>query len=152
MSLAQAIDDAVAYVRAHPDKMTRDEVNHLMKLAERVYGLAVQAGLRQALLQVPELRPELESQDPPLPPVQSVTKLNLPGDWDTPGPGEDHSRLMPLAWWDDALDLPLPERPFLPCASPRWLQDMAALRELAESGGRPPAESGKQPADPPTIW
>lgn len=111
--LIKALDEAVAYVREHPDEMTRSEVDAFYPLAERVYLLAFESGLHGALPKVPELRPQLESNDPPLPPVQFESKLNLPGDWD------------PL--------VPVGEKKFLVCAPPRWFADMSALCALAES-------------------
>jgi hypothetical protein len=79
--------------------------------------------------------PQLESADPPLPPVQFETKLNLPYDPDKSGP-----------------------RAFLVCASPRWFEDMDTLRKLAaevgttDAGGT--AESGSQwsEAKSPSEW
>ncbi len=69
MSLTQAIDEAVDYVRTHPYQMTRGEVDEFQRLAERVYYLASRAGLVANLPQVPELQPELESNNPAFPPV-----------------------------------------------------------------------------------
>jgi hypothetical protein len=153
--------------------MTCDEVGCFGKLAERVYILATQAGLRGALPQVSELRPELESsQATPLPPVQFVTKLNLPGDWDAmpadvdghqaaplpchnaapgqPLPDEEGAPL--LRWQDASLDQPLPERVFLPCASPRWYDDMAVLRTLVETkGGSKAGKDGQEGRGPTEI-
>src|SRR5262245_15278946 len=81
--LVRAIDAVVVYVRTHSAQMTLAEVDELDSLAERVYLLGFREGIDRALPRVPELQPELESCDPPLPRVQFVSKLNLPGDWDT---------------------------------------------------------------------
>jgi hypothetical protein len=127
-ALVAAIDEALAFVEAHPDRMTRVEVDRFHQLAGPVYILAVRAGLSGSLPQVPELQPQLEAQGLSLPPVEFESKLNLPGDWDLaeawdygmapPGPGGE----LP----------PVPERMFLPVATPRWLADLAALRRRAE--------------------
>jgi len=132
MSLVMSIKAAVAYLRDHSIEMTPDEVDHFKDLAEGIYILASPAQLVSNLPQVPELRPELESQDPPLPPVQFITKLNLPGDWDLPaddGAPIQHSyRLLSMD------EPPAPAaRNFLPCASPRWFHDMDVLLRLAEA-------------------
>jgi hypothetical protein len=142
MSLVEAVDTAVAYVRSHPDQMSRAEVEQLHRLADEVYVLAHHAGLHHALPQVAELSPELETQDVPLPPVQFVTKLNLPGDWDAVA--AETAEPPALSWQDDSLDLPLPKRVFLPCASPRWYEDMGILRALAVAG----QAKGKKDTDP----
>lgn len=134
MSLTQAIDEAVDYVRAHPDQMTSAEMEEFRRLAQTVYLLAFRTVpvYVYALPKVPEMRPELESQDPPLPPVQFVTKLNLPGDWDRTS-SDDDAILPPTRSLVD--DIPEPPEPgFLVCASPRWFADMASLRTLADQG------------------
>jgi hypothetical protein len=142
MSLVQAIDQAVAYVHAHPDQMTRAELEEFSRLAESVYFGAIQADLIQALPQVPELRPQLESADPPLPPVQFETKLNLPGDWDYATVENDEP--LPLPRDDDEGDTQARERVFLVAAPPRWLHDMGVLSKLAlehESKSNGPIET-----------
>jgi hypothetical protein len=151
--LVRAIDDALAFASAHPDEMTRAEVDCFCELAERVYLLAYPLDLDRAFPHVPELQPELEFQDPPLPPVQFVSKLHLPGDWDIVSPADEGPLLLP-SWQEDPA--PVPERTFLPCATKRWHHDMRALRKLADARGTSEAEgsgeSSKQPADSPTIW
>ena len=143
MSLTKAIDRAVEYVQAHPDQMTRNDVDEFHRLADEVYLLAFRAELVGALPHVPELRPQLESELPPLPPVQFESKLNLPGDWDFASP-LDQDGLPPVQplCSDDTTDDDPTQRVFLVCASPRWLHDMGVLRVLAES--EPEAESGGQ--------
>lgn len=123
MSLVEAIDSAVAYVRAHPNEMTRAEVEDFRTLAEDVYMLAFRVGLADALPKVPELLPELESTDLPLSPVQFISKLNLPGDWDTS----------------------VAEHVFLVCAPPRWFHDIEILRKLVEAKSMLEAEIAPQP-------
>lgn len=78
--------------------MTRHDVDRYKELAERVYLLYAQAGLLGCLPRVPELRPELECQEPPLPPVQFVGKLNLRGDWEqgTFARNSAFARLVPI--------------------------------------------------------
>jgi hypothetical protein len=132
MSLTEAIDRVVIYVRKHPERMTRAEIEEFRGLAEDVYLLAFRVGLDRALPQVPEMRPQVESNEPALPPVQFESKLNLPGDWDMIPPCDD-----------DGLPTSGPLQPvFLVCASPRWFHDMATVRKLAEAqnkkrAGRP---------------
>lgn len=141
--LVAAIDAAVEHVRSCAEQMTRAQVQEFCKLADRVYTLAHVAGLLGTLPQVSELNPELASQDPPLPPVQFISKLNLPGDWarplhgDSPLPSSAHMADEPL---------PLPEPAFLVCATPRWLSDMAMFRSLAETTTRQWSEA-KSPAE-----
>src|SRR5262249_15789767 len=146
--LVAAIDCAVAYVRAHPDEMTRAEVDEFTQLAAHVYKLAHGAGLGSCLPQVPEFRPELESQNPPLPPVQFISKLNLSGDWYVRRSGDDVLPDPP------GLCDPEPEEPvrvFLTVAPPRWYQDMATLRELAEAGQPPRGEPEAKGTPPPRL-
>ena len=95
MSLVSSIDAAVEYVRAHSDFMSEAQVEEFRSLAERVYLQSFRAGIADAIPKVPELRPEVESSDPPLPPVQFETKLNLPGDWDN-GPIRDDDEPLPF--------------------------------------------------------
>jgi len=121
MSLTQAIDEAVDFVCAHSDQMTRAEMDEFQRLTESVYVSAFRAKLTDALPKVSELIPQLESSDPPLPPVQFESKLHLPGDWDPVLPPDG-------------------ERPFLVCASPRWFHDMEVLRSLAETAAAPEAD------------
>jgi hypothetical protein len=125
--------------------MTRAEVEEFHRLAEVVYALAFPAGLSGALPQVPELRPQLESNLPELtlPPVQFESKLNLPGDWNPEMPDDDDDApLVPPRWQDD---LPaVRNRVFLVCAPPRWFQDMNALRRLAKALDTPPEPEAEQ--------
>jgi hypothetical protein len=137
MSLTTAIDEALDYLRAHPEEMTRDELDEFRDLAEAVYIGAVQAGFAGALPQVPEMKPALESQEPVLPPVQFETKLNLPGDWD-PVIGRDDGEddLLRHDYSPVVGDEPCPVKrvnTFLVSAPPRWFHDMATLRKLAEA-------------------
>jgi hypothetical protein len=143
--LVQAIDAAMCFVRAHPEQMTRAELEECSCLADQVYMLVVRAGLVSCLPQVPELVPQLDGSvqtigpegmavDMHLPPVQFETKLNLPGDWQTV-PTDDDDDLLPIPSWQDADNLPpARERVFMVCASPRWFHDMAVLWELASRG------------------
>jgi hypothetical protein len=156
MSLVQAIDQAVAFVQAHPDKMTCAEVEEIRRLAEIVYGLALRAGLDRALPQVPELLPQLESNTLVMTQVQFESKLNLPGDWDRArfAPGDD---LLPRpSRLDEPADVDN-RCMFLVCASPRWWDDMATLRARAVdaaagvSGGNTKTESDVQATKQPTI-
>ena len=133
MSLLAAIDVAVAFVHEYPECMTRAEVDEFCRLAEAVYIAAFCAGLVAALPQVPQMRPELESTDPPLPPPQFVSKLNLPGDWDLVLPLDQDGLPVSQPLFGEALRLST-ERTFLVCAAPRWFADMATLRKLAEAG------------------
>jgi hypothetical protein len=139
MSLVDLIDRAVDYVRWQPSRlddvdaihrqvMTCDEMAEFRELVDAIYAEAFRAGLLSALPQVHELRPQLESAE--LPPPQFESKLNLPGDW-TVVPDNDDS--MPLPLWQDGDGLKaVGERIFLVCVSPRWIQDMVALRALAD--------------------
>ncbi len=104
-------------------------------------------GLDRLLPQVLELQPELEFDD--LPFVQFVTKVNLPGDWDTARhpvrnvtdlrhsngvlvlPDEELGCLPPTMTHWDADDYESTERVFLVMATPRWHMDMRLLREAA---------------------
>jgi hypothetical protein len=132
--------------------MTCEEVNQFVELAECVWHLTPDNWLPR-LPQVPELRPELESNDPPLPPVQFVSRLNLPGDWvaerERQTVNEDDAEYLPTSWpllgllpdgtplLCDGSDDPLPpprERVFLVRASTRWWEVMEALRLLAGAG------------------
>jgi hypothetical protein len=128
--LVKTIDDALTLVRAHPDEMTRAEVDRLRELADRAYLLAAPLGLDRHFPQVSELRPELEGRpELPLPPPQFVTKLNLPGDWDyTAGYDSD---ALPMEWESEPPDVP--DKVFLLSPTPRWFDDMARLRSLAEA-------------------
>lgn len=129
MNLPKAIDAAVVYVRSHPEQMTAAEVDEFCGLADDVYTQSYPAGLVDAMPQVPELQPELESQEMHLPPVQFISKLNLPGDWDYPSGDDD---LLPSSYGPDD---PIPEvgkRQFLVAACPRWFADLEILRRLAE--------------------
>ena len=140
--LVKAIDEARAYVRARfpEDTMTEAEVAEFSEIAGRVYTLAHQRGLVHVLPQVAELRPEVESNAPPLPPVQFVSKLNLPGDWDW-SRFDDRAA---IGYVDkdgtSHLDLPKAERQriFVFFASPRWEHDVEILRGLAEQAVPPP--------------
>lgn len=144
MSLVQAIDESVAYIRAHDEHMTRAEVDKLIELGQCVYVLAVEAGIADCLPKVPELRPELESQVPPLPPVQFVSKLNLPGDWDWIRADDDND-LLPSSYPLFGNDEPRPpDRILRVFPTPRWYQDMAALRMLAETIARQHADGSEQ--------
>jgi hypothetical protein len=147
MSLVQAIDAAIAFVRAHPDKMTRIEVKEFKRLAGEVYVLAYQAGLHHALPQVPAMQPQLEAQSPPLPPAQFESKLNLPGDWWSP---RDDELTLPIPRWQDEPDEVENCHVFMVCPAPRWFQDMDELRRLALAGAKhgPQAEGSAQPAGP----
>jgi hypothetical protein len=150
MSLVQAIDQAVAFVRAHPDQMTRAEMDEFHRLAESVYLFAFRAGLDRALPQVSELRPQLESDQLTLPPAQFESKLHLPGDWERVVPAGDNDLLLPLRW-QDVDNLPAtPEWVFLVCASPRWVHDMDVLRKLAE-GQSDESLDAQQPAGNPPV-
>jgi hypothetical protein len=157
MSLLQAIDTACAFVRDHPEQMTCAEVAQFERLADQVYVLAEPMGLASALPQVPKLLPELESTDSPTPPIQFISKLKLPGDWDPIRNEEDEA--------DDDLTLPLPrwqdepaedDRVFLVSVSPRWVHWMDALRASAldrETGQQlqtSPAPTGENIGQPPT--
>jgi hypothetical protein len=151
MSLVQAIDQAVAFVRAHLDEMTRAEMDEFHRLAESVYLLAFRAGLERALPQVSELQPQLESDQLTLPPARFESKLHLPGDWERVVPaGDDDLLLLPLRW-QDVDDLPAtPEWVFLVCASPRWVHDMDVLRKLAEQQSDESLDA-QQPAGNPPV-
>jgi hypothetical protein len=131
--LVEAIDCVLAFVRDHPHQMTREQVNHFNGLAELVYRLIPDNWLPR-LPQVPELLRELESENPPLPPVQFISKLNLPGDWErVPVAGP-----LPSSWPDTDEPPALPDPVFLVCATPRWLADLEALRRLALEAEPPP--------------
>jgi hypothetical protein len=135
--LVRAVNTAVAYVKSHSDEMTRSQVEEFEALAADVYKLAVTENLLGALPQVPELRPELEMQDPKVPAVQFISKLNLPGDWCQPA--EAVELLMPF----HSVDSESPEvgeTTFLVCATPRWLHDMQMLSVVA---GTPKAPKAK---------
>jgi hypothetical protein len=135
MTLLEAIDAALDFVHNHPDEMTRPDVNNFEELGDDVYKLAMAANLVSALPQVPELRPELESQDPPLRPVQFISKLHLPGDWEWPATEGDLDSPPTIG-----SELPeLPRATFLVSASPRWLHDMNVLRSLAMDAPVPTA-------------
>ena len=54
MSLSQAIDDAVDFVKAHSELMTRAELEEFSTLADTVYQLAYREGLVDALPKVTE--------------------------------------------------------------------------------------------------
>jgi len=161
MSLVRLIDEALEFVRAHPDEMCRADVDRLNELSVRAYHLAMEVGVAHSFPQVPELAPEL--QDSNLPPIQYVTKFNLPGDW-APGTrsGEDNSLrrldvdalhrlrlapnddlLLPPSEQDDDPCSP-PDRVFLVAGSPRWFIDMETLRGLTETK---PATAPKQSLD-----
>jgi hypothetical protein len=142
--LAEAIDRAIEFVKAHPDEMSRDEVRQLEALADSAFMLAVRAGLEHLLPAVGELRAELESQDPPLPPVQFITRLHLGGDWTA---RSSDSGALPPQYHVAGEDLPPApaESRFLPCATERWFHDMGQLRELAEAQPPPP------PPPPPPV-
>jgi hypothetical protein len=141
MTLLEAIDAALDFVRNHPDEMTRPDVNTFEELGDDVYRLAMAANIVSALPQVPELRPELESQDPPLPSVQFVSKLHLPGDWDWPATEGDLDSAPAIG-----TDLPeLPRATFLVSATPRWRRDMEVLRSLAMN---PPTDEFLPPDSP----
>ncbi len=144
MSLREAIDRAVDCVRAHPDQMTRAEVDEFYKLADEVYVLAFRANLADALPRVPELRPQLESDLLSLPPVQFESKLNLPGDWDNAPSLDDDGLPLMRSSLNDTTDYEPTQRAFLVCASPRWFHDMETLRALAELCDVPEAESEQQ--------
>jgi hypothetical protein len=152
MSLVQAIDRVTCYVHEHPCQMTRAEVNEFCELAQCGYVLVVRAGLLQSLPQISELRLELESQHPPLPPVQFISKLNLPGEWQTvwqDAADADDVRVMVPRQYQDVDELPPPaERVFRVCASHRWLQDMATLRLLAETDSPQKSKNRPQPTKP----
>ena len=108
--MTSPVKQAVDFVRAHPQQMTRIELDTFKQIADEVYLMAIEAGVVEAIPKVPELRPQLESQDPPLPPVQFESKLNLSGDWGTTTPDV-----------------------YMVCAAPRWFEDMGMLAELLES-------------------
>jgi hypothetical protein len=153
--LVRAIDEAKTFASAHCYEMSPAEVEEFQSLADRVYFLSFRAGLDRAFPQVAELRSELESQQPPLPAPQFVSKLNLPGDWDTRrAPGEDES--LPLPSEHDLEAWTPPPRVFLVCVPPRWWQDMERLRALAEAAVEPAAAQTSPvapaiPAPPPVL-
>jgi hypothetical protein len=154
--LAAAIDEALAFVRAHPKVMTRAEVDQFKELAERVYLLTPDKWLLR-LPQVTELWSECESQDLNRKPVQFIGKLNLPGDWDvsaTEGELPSSYKLTGKVVWPDGTPFlvqdeppPVPAPVFFVCATPRWFADMEILRRLAEQVEY--SEAITQPANPP---
>jgi hypothetical protein len=134
MPLVDAIDAAVSFIQQHPDEMTREQTGQFIQLAEQVYLLAAGADLLPSLPQVPELRPELESQIPPLPPVQFISKLNLPGDWDMVSKLDDAPLRSSYRLTDPSDEPPtLADKVFLPSPCPRWFHDMETLRKRAEA-------------------
>jgi hypothetical protein len=129
-----ALEQFVTFVRSHPDEMTRADITQLEALAQEVYLEAVEKGCLLSIPQVAELRTQLESQLPPLPPVQFETKLNLPGDWAWP---QDDGIPRPTSYpliRDGQVVLEEPRAPaeavFLPSPSPRWFADIEVLRKL----------------------
>jgi hypothetical protein len=108
--MTSPVKQAVDFVRAHPQQMTRTELDEFKQIADEVYLMAIEAGVVEAIPKVPELRPQLESQDPPLPPVQFESKLNLSGDWGTTTPDV-----------------------YMVCAAPRWFEDMEMLSDLLKT-------------------
>lgn len=138
--LVAAIDAAIAFVHAHPDEMTRSQVDEFKSLAADVYRLAHAANLLDSLPKVEELRPQLET--PSLGPVQFESKLHLPGDWVRPQ-GDDLP-LLPSWYAVEEEPSEIPESKFLVGASPqsRWFEDMDLLRSLAESNAAPTSVGG----------
>jgi hypothetical protein len=148
MSPLQAIRETRQYALEHRDSMTREEVDRLVELAERAYRLAVPVGLAPSFPQQAELERELRDwrqaspegpAGPRSPPVQFVSRLNLPGDWDFPTCLDDDAPLI----WPDYLGPeglkeleqrpPSPPAIFRPQVTGRWLADMATLEALAEA-------------------
>ena len=143
VNLVEAIDLAKDFVQNCRDgdrhEMTREDVNRLYDLAQQVHRLAFALGVADALPRAAELQPQLESGA--LPPVQFESKLNLPGDWDyLAGPVRDISELrhhngdlvLPHnCYGDDVAEWEPQERVYLVCATPRWWQDIEALRNVA---------------------
>jgi hypothetical protein len=170
--LVAAIDEALAFARAHSEVMTRAEVEQFKELAERVFLLTPDNWLLR-LPQVTELRSECESQELNRKPVQFISKLNLPGDWDMPTTVEElpreeklpsSYRLIGKVVWPNGMpfliqhDPPaVPDPVFLVCATPRWFADMEMLRRLALQAeqikalaeARPPLDES---AEGSTIW
>ncbi|MHB8902145.1 MAG: hypothetical protein ACYC6Y_25590 [Thermoguttaceae bacterium] len=141
MHLPEAIDAAVAFVREHPEVMTREQLDEFERMASNVYALAFRAGLVDAMPQVPQLEPQLELGG--LPHVQFETKLNLPGDWDT-APAVD-GELQPYQSLSDATETEgPPAKVLLVCATPRWFHDMEVLRNLAAGPTVPPVVSSQR--------
>lgn len=165
--LVRYIDAAIEFVRKHLDWMTRDEVAEFHRLAEEVYLAACRAGIADSIPKIPDLRPAIESNDPPLPPVQFESKLNLPGDWDIEPIRADDDPLpvayqmnpngtwfpIPNKWAQSGESSGQKEPVFLVCGSARWFHDMAVLRRRAEDvapAGVPKEESG--PKKMLTTW
>ncbi len=121
--LVEAIADALAFVNAHPDPLQDFEVEQFCEIAERVCNLLPDS-LKRHLPQVEGLRPVLESRDPPLPPVQFISKLNLPGDGTIGG--------------------------FQVEATP-WLAGMQKLHRLAAAAAVLEAENFAQFSEPPPL-
>jgi hypothetical protein len=103
--LLEAIEDVLAFVNIHSEPWQDSEIEQMCEFAERVCSLLPDS-LTSHLPQMEEMCRVLESRDPPLPHVQYISKLNLPGD--------------------------RTEQGFLVEATP-WLWDMQKLRDICRA-------------------